>query len=313
VRGSDYTGFDGTEIILIEPAVAGDIVQIITLPFVEVSSNVLTEEQFTAKGDILSAVDSGQSAALNLGTDGQILTVNTTTSTGLQWNTPAVSVPAGVISQFAGSTAPSGYLLCTGQEVAISSFGQLYSVIQTNYGTLTNGSGGAGTTHFRLPNLQGRIPVGRDSTQTEFDVLGESGGQKAVTLDVTQMPSHTHIQDSHNHAQNSHSHTFSATTTGGAHVHQITLTNNAGVGGAFDTPARGAAGTGNDPNFRTGSEADSPNYGSTQGTHVHSISGTTSSPTATNIGATATNQNTGGGLAHNNLQPYIVVNYIIKT
>jgi microcystin-dependent protein len=35
--------------------------------------------------------------------------------------------------------------------------------------------------------------------------------------------------------------------------------------------------------------------------------------TATNQAATATNQNTGGGLAHNNLQPYIVLNYIIKT
>jgi microcystin-dependent protein len=313
VRGSDYTGFDGITIVLVEPATAGDIVQIITLPFVEVSSNVLTEEQFTAKGDILTAVDSGQSTPLNLGTNGQILTVNTATTTGLQWNTPAVAVPAGVISQFAGSTAPSGYLLCLGQEVSISSFGNLYAVVATSYGTLTNGSGGAGTTHFRLPNLQGRIPVGRDSAQTEFDVLGESGGEKAVTITVQQMPSHTHVQDSHNHAQNSHSHTFSATTTGGLHTHQLTLTNNAGIGGASDTPARGAAGTGNDPNFRTGTDATGSGYGSAEGQHSHSVSGTTNSPTATNIAATATNQNTGGGLAHNNLQPYIVVNYIIKT
>jgi microcystin-dependent protein len=34
--------------------------------------------------------------------------------------------------------------------------------------------------------------------------------------------------------------------------------------------------------------------------------------TATNQVATAVNQNTGGGSAHNNLQPYLVLNYIIK-
>jgi microcystin-dependent protein len=36
------------------------------------------------------------------------------------------------------------------------------------------------------------------------------------------------------------------------------------------------------------------------------------SNTATNIATTATNQDTGGDQAHNNLQPYIVLNYIIK-
>jgi microcystin-dependent protein len=40
---------------------------------------------------------------------------------------------------------------------------------------------------------------------------------------------------------------------------------------------------------------------------------TNQNATATNQNATATNQNTGGGGAHNNLQPYLVLNYIIKT
>jgi microcystin-dependent protein len=35
--------------------------------------------------------------------------------------------------------------------------------------------------------------------------------------------------------------------------------------------------------------------------------------TATNVAATATNQSTGGGGAHNNLQPYMILNFIIKT
>jgi hypothetical protein len=110
VRGSDYTGSDGVEIVLVDPASVGDVVQVITLPFIVAGSNILTEEDFTAKGDILTAVDSGQSLALNLGTSGQVLTVNTTTSTGLEWTTPDV---------FPSQTSNAGKFLSTsGTEVS---------------------------------------------------------------------------------------------------------------------------------------------------------------------------------------------------
>lgn len=45
----------------------------------------------------------------------------------------------------------------------------------------------------------GRVMVGRDAGQTEFDTLEETGGAKDVTLTTAQMPSHTHVQDPHNH------------------------------------------------------------------------------------------------------------------
>jgi hypothetical protein len=38
----------------------------------------------------------------------------------------------------------------------------------------------------------GRVPVGYDSTQTEFDTVGETGGAKTHTLDLTEIPSHSH-------------------------------------------------------------------------------------------------------------------------
>jgi hypothetical protein len=86
VRGSDYTGSDGLEIVLIDAAAAGDILQVITLPFIEnTESNALTEENFEAKGDILAATDANQVSPLALGTNGQVLTVNTAQATGMEW------------------------------------------------------------------------------------------------------------------------------------------------------------------------------------------------------------------------------------
>jgi hypothetical protein len=88
VRNSDYTGFDGLEIVLNDPATAGDILQVITLPFIENNmANVLTDENFEQKGDILTATDTNQPTPLAVGTNGQVLKANSATSTGLQWST----------------------------------------------------------------------------------------------------------------------------------------------------------------------------------------------------------------------------------
>jgi microcystin-dependent protein len=101
------------------------------------------------------------------------------------------SSPVGTVSQFAGSSVPGGYLECNGTAVSRATFSALFAVIGTTYGA------GDGSTTFNLPNLKGKIPVGMDTSQTEFDVLGETGGEKAHTLTVAEMPSHNH-----NSAQN---------------------------------------------------------------------------------------------------------------
>ena len=70
------------------------------------------------------------------------------------------SSQVGFITSYAGSSAPTGWFLCQGQEVSISSYPDLARAIGTTYGPYTNGSGAAGTSHFRLPDLRGRAVAG---------------------------------------------------------------------------------------------------------------------------------------------------------
>ena len=201
----------------------------------------------------------------------------------------AASLPAGTIVQWPGATAPANWLLADGSAVSRTTYASLFAAIGVQYGS------GDGTTTFNLPNLKGRVAVGLDSSQTEFNTLGETGGAKTHTLTESELPSHTHIQNAHNH-------TFSGTTDGGgSHDHQINVSGTQlrylNTNAAQSTGLGGLAGiAGGADNLRA----------TAVGNHTHTYSGTTSS-------STSTNQSTGGGGAHNNLQPYIVLNYIIKT
>ena len=82
--------------------------------------------------------------------------------------------------------APVGWFLCNGQTLAISQYTALFSLLGTTFG-------GNGTSTFMLPNLQGRVPVcvGTGAGLSPVD-WGQMGGQASVTLNVNQLPAHTH-------------------------------------------------------------------------------------------------------------------------
>jgi hypothetical protein len=69
----------------------------------------------------------------------------------------AAALPAGVITSFAGSVAPSGWLMCTGQVVSRTTYAALFAAIGTTYGA------GDGTTTFKLPDLRGEFIRGWDA------------------------------------------------------------------------------------------------------------------------------------------------------
>ncbi|MGN7977446.1 DUF859 family phage minor structural protein [Microbacterium sp. 22195] len=165
--------------------------------------------------------------------------------------------PVGILVAFAGATAPSGWLLCDGSAVSRTTYATLFAVIGTAYGA------GNGSSTFNVPDLRGRIPVGRDSTQTEFDALGETGGEKTHKLTPSEMPTHNHAAPSGY---------FYVESPNGSMRRAATI-NNAGSNGEDGVWRQRIAESG----------------GSPMGT-----------------------ANSGGDGVHNNLQPYVVTNHIIK-
>ncbi|WP_394773004.1 phage tail protein [Flavobacterium sp.] len=87
----------------------------------------------------------------------------------------------GEIRMFAGNFAPAGWFFCEGQLIPISEYETLFNLIGTTYG-------GDGESTFAMPDLRGRIPIHNGNG---FQ-LAQTGGVEAVTLDINQIPSHTH-------------------------------------------------------------------------------------------------------------------------
>lgn len=156
--------------------------------------------------------------------------------------------PIGAISPYAGSTAPTNWLLCDGSAISRVTYADLFTAIGTTYGS------GDGSTTFNLPNLKGRVAVGRDTSQTEFDTLGETGGEKTHALTNSELP--TSIGSFKSLSWDS-----SDDTTGIFSKEELATDRTATSGSDF-------------------------------GTRRYILSG--------------------GGQAHNILQPYITLNYIIK-
>ena len=164
------------------------------------------------------------------------------------------STPAGVITPYAGTSAPTGYLLCHGQAVSRTTYADLFSAISTTYGI------GDGSSTFNLPDLRGRVVAGQDdmggtsanrltnqSGGLDGDTLGATGGAETHTLTTAQLPSHSH---------------------------SILAANQQVSDGTVSRVRSTLEGTGAN---------------------------------------TRSTENEGSGNAHNNVQPTIILNYIIKT
>ena len=84
VRTTDYNATNGTSITGLAALVAGDILEVITFTAFDLAT-AIQQSIFTAKGDILAATSSGVAGKLTLGTNGYVLTADSSTATGLKW------------------------------------------------------------------------------------------------------------------------------------------------------------------------------------------------------------------------------------
>lgn len=183
--------------------------------------------------------------------------------------------PVGAIVDYAGSTAPDGWLFCGGQSLSRETYANLFAVIGTLYGSDSS-------TTFKLPDLRGRVAAGADfnvsgspanrltsaTVTPNATTPGATGGAQSVTLTTEQIPSHDHDLEG-------------TTSSAGAHAHGF-----AGLSGSVGT-------------FGGDAPSQGPDTTQTAGAHTHALEGS--------VG------NTGGGQAHPNVQPTIIMNKIIRT
>lgn len=189
---------------------------------------------------------------------------------------------AGTIMMYAGQTAPAGWLLCEGQTgLSATTYADLYAAIGISYGGTLN-------VNFNLPDMRGRLPVGRNSANTGFAAsLNNKGGAETHTLTSAQIPAHGHF--------------VTSTATGSNHRHWVSATDRDDGNGSYSNTNvqlhgfPSDAGTYSSDDRQKGTGRYTAYTGSD---HTHNYSTT---------GGSYNNE------AHSNLQPYIVVNYIIKT
>ena len=290
--------------------------------------------------------------------------------------------PSGLISPYAGLTAPPGWLFCNGQSVSRTTYATLFSTLTATVGTCTittaspavvsltahglvegdaiyftttgalptgltanttyyvKSTGNANTfqvsltrtssataftagtavnttvagsgTHtvvkapygvpsslnFYVPDFRGRTPVGIDNIGgtdagllSLTNALGGAGGVQTVTLDDTQIPTHVHGATG-----------LTIGTTGSTHSHDAGNYDGSGINNAIVDNSSGPiaqyqglyANSGSAANARIKATA------SADSAHSHNITGSTAGLT-------------GAGQLHDNMQPFMLVNYIIKT
>ena len=113
-------------------------------------------------------------------------------------------VAVGTIIPASSSTIPTGYLACNGGQYAITDYGDLHSVITTTWGALTNGSGGSGSTHFRVPDLQGAFLRGTGSHASSTMANSSAfTGPNVGSFENDQMQGHKHTFNNYAYFSNS--------------------------------------------------------------------------------------------------------------
>ena len=241
------------------------------------------------------------------------------------------TVPLGLIQMFVGTSSPNAYWkVCDGSALNTYTYKDLHAIISNNYGGTAFSSGvtdqSGATTTFNLPDMRARVPVGyntdanidisgTDATKLSTRSLNAKGGKENVVLTEAQLASHTHNlgDTSHNHniTESAHGHTIDA--------HSVTVNDSGHRHDYFKASVgRGATDIFENPPFQypTNTASNSGTESATTGITVtvpeHTLdpntTGITINDASLSVSAT---QGTGSDNAHENMAPFVVINYII--
>ena len=233
-----------------------------------------------------------------------------------EYNQPSFFAPIGTVLDYAGSTVPSGYLECNGEEYLKTDYPLLYAAIGDSWGA-SPWAAPTDSLHFRVPNLNGRVTIGAGT--------GTAGGAT----------SHGFATGGGDERMKNHSHTLSRTTDVGISDHAATActrSTNAAVSeksitgqvAAYSDTGMVGAGTTVSGVFSVGTRQSTANrLGWTSGTsyrlkidatHDHSMTQpafTTPKFTHTITQPVFSAADTGGGNA-DNMQPFATLRKIIR-
>lgn len=196
----------------------------------------------------------------------------------------------GSIYMYAGSSAPTGFMSCDGSAISRETYADLFAIIGTTYGA------GDGSTTFALPNLSGRVAMGYSGSYA----IGATGGSETCTLVTNNLPSHTHQCPKHGHSHNIVAKTPSLSHT----ITQPAVTYSAPGSTRIDGPYTGQTGYGS-TSFTAATRIRDLNI------NDHAATACSGSVTIANKDAFASGSSGSGG-AHNNMQPFLTMMYIIQ-
>jgi microcystin-dependent protein len=193
--------------------------------------------------------------------------------------------PTGAMFAWPMPTPPGGYLICNGQAISRTVYSALFAIISTTYGA------GDGTSTFNLPDLAGRFPLGSSGTYAMTSV----GGEAAHALTIAELAAHAHTLNDPSHTHPDPGHTHNLYDPGHSHTYTYKNLETAGAGGQAGNSFQ---------NLQQARATD------TRGTGM-SVYAAGSGLGGQYTGITVNNN--GSGAAHNNMPPYLTINWIIKT